>query len=185
MKYFFKKAKSYGLKKFVKSDFLRDTTTIIPLYLVMILTRGTFNFLITSRLQTGIYFLDFFFSLFVTVCFALFSPFLLNFYSFILENETKIFSTHVLNSFWNEGWTYFDYWRVRILGSIGVFTIFLLFFVEINSLFIQEWIIHMMISSLIIDYINTSLVENTEPNTKIIDKNIIILDSYSPEKKKK
>lgn len=179
---FTKKIKNYSLKKIIQSDYLRDTSTILPLTLVMIFTRGTFNFLITSRLQTGIYLLDFIFSLFVTVVFAFGSPFIYNFYNHILENETKIFSTHVINSFWNEGWEYFEYWKSRILGSLAIFLIFLLFFIEINSLVIQEFIFHTMISSLIIDYINYKINEEKQPNAKFIDKNIILMESYSPEK---
>jgi hypothetical protein len=176
------KIKNYALKKIIKSEHLRETTSIIPLTLAMICTRGIFNFLITSRLKTGIYLLDFIFSLFVTVAFALSSPFIYNFYSHILENETKIFSTHVIDSFWNEGWDYFEYWKIRILGSLGVFLIFLFFFIEINSLIIQEFIFHSMISSLIIEYINYKMNEEKTPNTKFIDKNIVIVDSYSPDK---
>ena len=47
---FIKNAKKYALKKFVKSDYLKETTSILPLTILTFITRSIFNFLITSRL---------------------------------------------------------------------------------------------------------------------------------------
>ena len=178
----FKKAKGFALKKIVKSDYLKETTSILPLTLMTITTRGIFNFLITSRLKTDIYLVDFLFSLFITVFFTLSSPYLYNVFNKSWKNEIDDFSKNVINSFWLEGWVFFEYWKVRILGTTGMVTIFILFFVEINSRMIQEFIFHTMVSSAIVDYItnmNVKKIDN-KPKVKLIE-NANIIESYYPQ----
>ncbi len=64
------------------------------------------------------------------------------------------------------------------MGTLGISLIFILFFVEINSLMIQEFIFHTLISSIIIELITMKINEDT--TTKLLDKNIVIIESYSP-----
>ena len=179
-----KKAKKYAIKKFVKSDYLKETTSILPLTLLTIITRAVFNFLITSRLKTDVYLLDFTFSLFITVFFSLYSPFLYNLFNKNIKEEVDDFSKYIIESFWREGWIFFEYWKVRILGTSGVLIIFILFFIEINSRMIQEFIFHIMISSAIVDYITNIKIEKDAPKVTVLDKNIMI-ESYFPEQEKK
>jgi len=179
-----KKAKKYAIKKFVKSDYLKETTSILPLTLLTIVTRAVFNFLITSRLKTDVYLVDFTFSLFITVFFSLYSPFLYNLFNKNIKEEVDDFSKYIIESFWREGWIFFEYWKVRILGTSGVLIIFILFFIEINSRMIQEFIFHIMISSAIVDYITNIKIEKDAPKVTVLDKNIMI-ESYFPEQEKK
>ena len=174
-----KKAKKYAIKKFVKSDYLKETTSILPLTLMTIVTRSIFNFLITSRMKTEVYLIDFTFSLFVTVFFSLYSPYLYNLFNKNFKEDVDDFSKFVIDSFWNEGWIFFEYWKVRILGTLGLFIIFILFFIEINSKMIQEFIIHTMVSSAIVDYLTNLYLTNDEPKVKFLDKKEII-ESYYP-----
>ena len=180
---FFKKAKGFAIKKFVKSDYLKETTTILPLTLMTITTRGIFNFLITSRLKTNVYIIDASVSLVITVFFTLSSPYLYNIFNKSLKSELDDFNKNIINSFWLEGWNYFEYWKVRIMGTAGFVTIFILFFVEINSRMIQEFIFHTMISSAIVDYItniNQIVKEKNSPKVRNLSS-FKIIESYSPE----
>lgn len=181
---FMKKAKKYALKKFVRSEYLKETTSILPLTLITIVTRSIFNFLITSRLKIDIYVIDFTFSLFVTVIFSVYSPYLYNLFNKNLKEDVEDFSKFIIDSFWKEGWVFYEYWKVRILGTLGTIFIILLFFVEINSVMIQEFIIHTMISSAIVDYLNNLYLEKDAPKVKIIEKTEIV-ESYYPEEKLK
>lgn len=143
-----------ALNKLVKSEYLRDTTSILPLTLLTILIRGSFNFLIVSRLRTENYWFDFPFSVFVTVVLTLFSPRIYNNISRTYDDEIKMFSQSVIDSYWTEGWEYIETWKGRIFGTIGISSIILLRFIDINSLMIQEFIFHTMISSVIVDYLS-------------------------------
>ena len=157
-----------ALKKFVKSDYLRDTTSILPLTLLTLFARGIFNFLITSRIKTNYIFLDFPLSVSVTVLLTLFSPILYNHISKTYDKEIKVFSKNVIDSYYTQGWIFIEIWKSRILGSIGMFTILILFFVEINSFIIQEFIFHTMISSIIVDYLTSD-----KRNDEMDDGNIV------------
>jgi hypothetical protein len=129
-----------ALDKFVKSEYLRDTTTILPLTLLSIVIRGTFNFLIVSRIKTSIYLLDFLISVIVTIILAFSSPQIYNSISRTYDAEMKNFSSLVIDSYWAEGWSFIERWKAIILGSSGVFLILLLFLIEVNSSMIQEFI---------------------------------------------
>lgn len=148
-----------ALEKFIRSEFLRDTTTIFPLTLLTTVTRSIFNFLITSRLKSDIYFFDFFLSLCITVFFSFYSPLLYNILNLILEKEIKDFSTSFIDSIWIRGFEYIQFWKVRLGTAIGLFLILILFFVEINSRMIQEFIVHFLISSAIVDYLNNLTIQ--------------------------
>jgi hypothetical protein len=159
-----------ALDKFVKSEYLRDTTTILPLTLLSIVIRATFNFLIVSRIKTNIYLLDFFISVIVTIVLAFSSPTIYNSVSRTYDAEIKNFSSLVIDSYWVEGWSFIERWKTIILGSSGVFLILILFLIEVNSTMIQEFIFHTMISSAIVDYL-----------TKLKDK--IILSKRQADQK--
>ena len=124
-----------------------------------------------------------FFSIIITITFTLLSPFFYNLFNYSIENEVNEFSKYLIDSFWSEGWLFFEYWKVRILGSLGIFVYILLFFIEINSKMIQDFIIHTMISSAIVDYIyKLKEVKNeTEPKTRVLSS-MNMIESYSPDK---
>lgn len=166
------KVAGIALDKFIKSEYLRDTTSIIPLTVLTTLIRVTFNFLITSRLQTDNYIFNFILSLFFTVFLTLTSPYIYNIIQRTYHQEIQNFSQSVIDSYREEGWIFLDIWRRKILGSLGIFLIILLFFVDINSRFIQEFIFHTMISSILVDYL-TNLNLDIKVNEK--DKNSPII----------
>lgn len=161
-----KKVKNYAIKKFVKSDYLKQTTNLLHLTVLTFLTKSIFNFLITSRIRFNIYIIDSIFSIAVTIVFSLYSPFFYNLLEYIFKNEIDGFSQYIITNFWEEGWVFYDYWKNRILGSIGLFFIFLLFFIEINSVMIQEFILHTMISSAIVDAIYKYKFHNLQREQK-------------------
>lgn len=158
-----------ALDKFVKSEYLRDTTTILPLTLLSIVTRATFNFLIVSRIQTKIYLLDFIISIIVTIVLAFLSPHIYNIISRTYDAEIKNFSALVIDSYWLEGWSFIERWKTIILGSSGIFIILILFLIEVNSPMIQEFIFHTMISSAIVDYL-TKLKDKIILSNKQLNK---------------
>lgn len=176
------KAKKYALKKFVKSDYLKETSTVLPLTLLTFLTRAIFNFLVTSRLQTNYYLINFTISIIVTIIFTLLSPFFYNLFTYSIENEVNDFTKHIIDSFWKDGWVFYEYWKVRILGTLGTFTILLLFFIEINSIMIQNFILHAMISSAIVDLIYNYKLKEEEPQPKIkVLSSMNMIESYYPD----
>jgi len=65
------KVKKYAIKKFVKSDYLKQTTNLLHLTILTFLTKSVF----TSRIRFNIYLLDMLFSIIVTIIFSLYSPF--------------------------------------------------------------------------------------------------------------
>lgn len=186
----FDKGKTYALKKLVKSDYLKETTSIIPLTLVSVITKNIFNFLVTYRIRTDIYPLDFLISILVTVGFSLSSPFFYNLTNHFIGPDIDNFSKYCIDSFWKEGWVFFEYWKTRILGTIGVMGIVFLYFVEIDSRYCQETIIHLMITSTIVDAINNrkwefitvNLNEDVKENGDIplvnMRNDYFILESY-------
>lgn len=157
-----RKFKKYVLKQFVQSNYLQETSVILPLTLLTFITKSIFNFLITSRLKTNYYIFDMIVSINTTIIFTLLSPFFYNLFIYTLNNEVNDFTKYIIKSFSTEGWTFYEYWKTRILGSLGIFAILLLFFVEINSNMIQIFILHTMISSSIVDYIY-----NYKPKSKL------------------
>lgn len=171
--------KYFALKKFVKSEYLRDTSTIIPLTIISILTINILNFLLFYRLKTDIYLLDTLLSLIITVILTLFSPYSYNVFLQILKAKTDIFCEYIIKNLWKEGWNFYEYWKVRILISISIFLLIFLQFVEVTSFMLQEFIIHSLLSAVIVDSINNYVI-NIKEQEQIVKKyaNIKIVDSY-------
>ena len=92
------------------------------------------------------------------------------------------FTKHIIDSFWKDGWIFYEYWKVRILGTLGTFTILLLFFIDINSKMIQNFILHTMISSSIVDFIYNYKIKEDEfqPKIKVLSS-MNMIESYYPE----
>ena len=171
------KVTNVALDKFIKSEYLRDMTSIIPLTLLSITTRGIFNFLIVSRVQTSNYIINFLISLIVTITLSFSSPYIYNHLSRTYDAEIKYFSKLVIDSYWDEGWTFIERWKSIICGTSGGTIIILLFFIEVNSYMIQEFIFHTIISSVIIDYLTKLKMRvvikpktKTSPEIRIIEK---------------
>jgi hypothetical protein len=148
------KVKKYFTKRLVRSDYIKDTTTFLHLSLLSIVTRTIFNFFITYRLQTNIYVVDIIFSICVTIFFSLSAPFFYMMMNRMLKDDADYFSRLVIEKFWKEGWVFFDYWKARILAAFCILCILILFFVEVNSYMIQEFMGHTLVSSAIVDCIN-------------------------------
>ena len=177
-----KKFKKYALRQFVKSEYLQENSVVLPLTILTFATRSIFNFLITSRLKTEYYIFDMFVSIITTIIFTLLSPFFYNLFIYTLENEVNDFTKYVINSFWEDGWIFYEYWKIRILGILGIFSILILFFIQINSRMIQIFILHTMISSSIVDYIyNYNFEIKDEPKTKVLSS-MNMIESYYPDK---
>ena len=92
----------------------------------------------------------------------------------------------MINGIWEEGWKFVEFWKSRILGVLGGSAILVLFFVEINSRMIQQFIFHTMLSSIIVDYLSNitpkevKIKINTTPSEVLLERK----DSYSNLKKK-
>jgi hypothetical protein len=164
--------KQYAVKKLVKSDYLKETTSIVPLTLISMCCKSVLNFLLFYRIQTKNFIIDSIFSLFLTVTLSLFSPLIGNVFSQLLKVQLDDFSQHLIDNFYNEGWSYYEYWKNRIFLFIGTSTVFLLFFIEVNSFMIQELIIHTMLSSFITDRI----FQYTNNMRKLEEKTTIFYD---------
>jgi hypothetical protein len=72
----------------------------------------------------------------------------------MLKNDADDLSKYVIERFWQDGWSFFDYWKARILAVFSILCIIVLCFVEVNSYMIQEFLAHTLVSSAIVDYIN-------------------------------
>lgn len=154
------------LEKIVKSNYLKNTSTVIPLTLLTIVIKAVFNFLITYRLTTNNYYIDFLISLINTIVMTLFSPYIYKFLYINFQKDLEIYSKMFIDLTWDEGWIFLIKWKNRFLGFLGIFAIFILFFIEINSRMIQEFILHTIITSLIVDSINAATIKSKESNSK-------------------
>lgn len=194
--------RSYALDKFIKSEYLRNTTNIIPLSLLTTLIRIIINFLIISRIKTGVYLIDFSVSIITTIILSLLTPLFYDTISYLWQNDVLFFTNIVIDSLWGiDGPQFYELWKSRILGTIAVSTVTLLFFVEVNSYMIQEFIVHLSITGYITDKLNIyilKLIEKKELNNCLESKNIRtsplqakfilpsqieIMESYNPNNK--
>jgi len=152
-----KKATNYALDKFVNSDYAKTSANTVPMLISATILRGIIYFLITSRLKTDIFLFDFCFGVCVTIVLTVLTPFFYNIIKY-QENEYLYITNLILdNLFGDNGWDFFYKWKTRILGGTAIFLIFILFFVEIDSAYIQESIFHSLISGFIVDLINTKI----------------------------
>ena len=108
----------------------------------------------------------------------------------MLKDDADDFSKLVIEKFWKEGWVFFDYWKVRILTAFSIFCIIILFFVEVNSYMIQEFMGHTLVSSAIVDYINKyrdrkraeqEKKERKQKKREMREKGVIVEESDSEE----
>ena len=156
-------AGSYAYESFFRSEFARTKINAIPISIVSLIIRSILNFLIFSRLQTGIWWLDFPISAMVTIIITLFSPF---FYKSIAVHES--FFMHYTNIFIDRflgpgGWEYVDNLKNGLLVLLGVVAIIILEFVKVESRELQQIIIHTLITGLITDQIQKYIERVNKP----------------------
>ena len=149
----FSYAGSYAYTSLLRSKFARDKINALPMSIVATVVRTIVNFLIFSRLITGIKLFDFLLSMIVTIVITLMAPF---FYTSIKAHE-DMFLLHT-NNFIDRfmgpgGWEYVETLKNRILLLIGIFLLIILQFVKINSRYLQEIIVHALITGFITDII--------------------------------
>ena len=158
---FYKKSKktaisyvgTYAYDSFLRSKFARDKINTLPMSIVSMIIRVVFNFLIFSRLVTGIKMLDFVLSMIVTTIITLMAPF---FYTSIKAHDDffLLHTNYVIDRFMGPGgWEYIEKIKNRLLLSIGILLIFILQFIKINSRFVQEFIVHALITGFVSDLI--------------------------------
>jgi hypothetical protein len=112
------------------------------------------------------------------------SPFFYNVFSRSIKPETDDFSQYLIDNFWSQGWTFYEYWKVRILLFLCISLVVILQFVEVTSFMLQELIIHSLISGIVVDYINNYAIKLSQaqlsedkPKVRKYD-DILILESY-------
>ncbi len=190
--------KSYALNKFIKSEYLRNTTNIIPLTLISTFIRIIINFLIISRIKTQNYVVNFIISTSTTIILSLMTPLFYDTICYIWENDVLFFTNIVVDNLWNdhEG-DFLEMWKSRVFGSIAVLIFISLFFIEITSRSIQEFIVQILITGYITDNLNNYFlmliqeknniekIRSSPLQHKIIElpSNIQIVEKYNPNKK--
>lgn len=143
----------YAYESFFRSKFAREKINTIPMSVVSMITRTIANFLVFSRLRTGYHWFDFIMSMIITVLITVFSPF---FYTSVKAHEesfmkyTNIFVDNFLGP---NGWEYVENIKNRIVLALGITVLIILQFVEINSRYLQELIIHTLITGYVSDQI--------------------------------
>lgn len=156
-----KYASTYIYENALRSKYTIEKLNTIPLSLISMGLRGIFNFLLFSKLLTGIHWLDFFISMFVTIFVTVLSPF---FYTAVKSCEpqiTKYTNIFIDNFLGPNGWEYLDAIKNIILLSLGVLLIIVLQFVEVDSRYLQELIVHTLITGYVSDKILIYLSELT------------------------
>ena len=154
---FYKKAKKkameyagkYAYEKLVRSEYARKNVNAIPMTIISLIIRIVFNFLLISRTKTGTWWLDFIFSIIITIIITLLSPF---FYTSIKAHRdgfmyyTNIFLNGLLEPGDPE---YIERLKNRVLIITGIILIIILQFVEINSMYVQVLVVHSLITGII------------------------------------
>lgn len=199
----FSKLGLYALDKFIQSKYLRNNANTVPLTLLATILRGIINFLIISRLYTNVWGVDFLIGLCLTITLTLISPLFYDTLLYLWEEDILYFTNIIIDNLWDkDGLEFFETWKTRILGSLSVLIIIILFFVEINSRMIQEFLVHMLITGFIVDQSNQYILSimnkkkvvpleitreeiRTSPlETKIIQipSSVEVINNYSPNK---
>ena len=146
-------AGAYAYESFFRSKFAREKINGVPMSIIALVIRSIFNFLIFSRLRTGIYWLDFIMSMIVTVIVTLLAPV---FYTSIKAHEdgfmryTNIFVDNFLGP---NGWDYVENFKNKMLFALGLVMVIILQFVTVDSRYLQELIIHTLITGFISDQV--------------------------------
>lgn len=169
-KKFINKIKNYTLDRLIMSDYARHNVNIIPMTLIAVVIRSIFNFLIIYKFTTNNRIINFIIGVISNVILSLLTPI---FYGVIKyqEENVLIFTDIIIHNLWGtDGWTFFYTWKNRILSLIGIISIFLLYFIEINSFIIQEFIFNLLLSGFIVDILNNKIEDLTRNKTSTNDK---------------
>lgn len=172
-------AGSYAYESFFRSEFAREKINTLPISIVALVARTIFNFLLFSRLKTGIELLDFLVSVMVTVGVTLLSPL---FYSAInTYHDGFMFYTNIFvdNFLGPDGWGYLDNIKNIIFLVLGVGVIVVLQFVEINSRYLQVLVIHLLLTGFISDQLEKWIDSVIESRRKWVDMEEITEDIRS------
>ncbi len=162
---FYKKAKkevisyagSYAYEKLLRSKYARENVNAIPMTIVSVLLRLIFNFLILSKLKTGNWWVDFIVSVVITIIITLFSPF---FYISIKAHSDVFmhYTDMILDGMLKPGEPgYAEMVKNRVLIFMGIILIVLLEFLNITSRYVQELLLHSLITGIISEFIQCQL----------------------------
>jgi len=157
--FFYKKTKkkaisyagTYAYDSFLRSKFARDKLNTLPMSIISMIIRTIANFLLFSKLITGFRLFDFVVSMVVTVIITLMAPF---FYTSIKAHEDMflLYTNEFVDRFMGTGgWEYVEDIKNKLLLGLGFILLIVLQFVEINSRYVQELIIHTIITGIISD----------------------------------
>lgn len=155
-------AGSYAYDSFFRSKFAREKINTIPMSIIALIIRSASNFLVFSKLRTGIHWLDFIISMIITILVTILSPL---FYTSISAHEEG-FMTYTNNFVDNflgpNGWEYVENIKNRLVLTLGITLIIILQFVNVSSRSLQELIVHTLItgyiSEQILEWIDSLLV---------------------------
>ena len=186
-------AGTYAYENFARSRYARDKINAIPMFLVATVVKIIINFLIISRLKTGNHYFDFSVSIIITIVTTLLSPI---FYTSVKAHEdsfmlyTNKFVDVILGP---GGWERVETTKNRILFIVAVIIIGILEIIEINSRFIQEFIIHSLITGFFTDQLQRWFISQpyrdvrfiSMTNIEPVEPQIIIPINYNVRKIKR
>jgi hypothetical protein len=147
---------SYAYESLLKSNFAREKINSLPMLIVSIIFRSFLNFLLFSRLVTGYKLFDYIFSIILTVFITIMSPFIYKSIT-VHENIFMQYTNKFVDKFMIEGWDYIELIKNRTALIGGLSIVLLLQFVEVNSRYLQEIIIHGLITGFISDKIQKKI----------------------------
>lgn len=153
-------AGSYAYDSFLRSKFAREKINSLPMIFFSIVIKFVFNFLLLSRLKVGYKLIDFIISVVMTVLITLLTPF---FYTSIKAHEDlfSLYTDYVIDRFMGpEGWGYIEDLKNKVVFTVGFLLLIILQFVEINSRYLQEMIVHTLITGFVSDKIQ-QWIDNT------------------------
>ena len=146
-------AGSYAYDSFLRSKFARTKLNSLPMILVSTILRSIINFLIFSRIKTGLEWLDFTVSIIITIIITLSTPV---FYKSISAHEdiflyyTNVFIDRLMGP---GGWNFAYKVKTIVALLVGVVLLGVLQIVTIDSRYLQKLIIHTLITGFITDQI--------------------------------
>ena len=164
MGFVFNKSKTKALRyagniaydKFFKSKYAREKINVIPMALLSMLIRTVLNAMILVRIKTGINYIDFIISVIITIIITLLSPL---FYGLIrpYEDTFMILTNKFVDNFMEGGMEYLESIKNKILIITGLSLIVVLRLISVDSYYLQELIIHTLISGFVSDQIQRYL----------------------------